>query len=160
MPIFALTAASVALVSAVAAAAVTDALDGIVGRRRHAGLRGAANVGAWLDPLCDKVFVVSTAASIAVHHDVAASVLALALLRDVALLLLLPVFVFVGGRARVLAHDYRARWSGKLTTVAQGLTFFAVVFAPRAVLACALAAAALGVVAVVERVVLAARPAP
>ena len=142
------------LLVVVAIAAATDALDGWVGRRTHAGLTGTANVGAWLDPLCDKAFVASAGAAIVVTYGVPLGVLALILLRDVSIALLVVLFRVIGGRGLFHAHDFRARAFGKVTMAAQVVTLASVVVAPRALVPLAVCTAVLGVAAVVERVVL------
>jgi phosphatidylglycerophosphate synthase len=129
----------------------------MVGRRIHAGRRGTANIGAWLDPLCDKVFVVSTAIAVVVTYDPPALVIVLVLLRDVALAILVVVFRLAGGRERFHGHDFRARVSGKATTVAQFAALLAVVFAPEWALPLAWISGVVGLVAVAERIVLAVR---
>ena len=86
-----------------AAAAVTDALDGVVARRRD----GATELGAVLDPLADKVLVVGALGGLAVHG-------------------LVPVWVVGAVAAReAIAVEIRARtWlpatlDGKAKTVLQ-----------------------------------------
>jgi phosphatidylglycerophosphate synthase len=138
-------------------AGVTDVLDGRLGRRLHGTLTGTANIGAWLDPLCDKVFAASAAAAIWVAYRPPAGVVVLVLLRELALLVLMPAFRLAGGRARFHAHDYRARLAGKATTAAQFAALLAVVFAPGLAFPLAWLAAVLGVCALAEYAVLAAR---
>jgi phosphatidylglycerophosphate synthase len=145
------------LVAVMVLAAATDLLDGYFGRRLHGQRRGTADVGAWLDPVCDKVFTASAAVAVVVTYDPPALVIALVLLRDVLLAALVPVFRLAGGRDRFHGHDFRARASGKATTVAQFATLLAVVFAPSWALACAWLCGLVGLLAVVERVVLAVR---
>jgi cardiolipin synthase len=141
-------------------AGATDLLDGWIGRRTHPRARtGLADVGAWLDPVCDKVFTVSTAAAIVVTWDPPVVVVVLLLLRDVALAVLTIVFRLVAGRERFAAHDYRATPSGKATTVLQFATLLAILFAPRWAVPSAWLCGFVGALAVVERVVLATRPA-
>src|SRR6187401_46881 len=56
-----------------ALAGITDVLDGWVERRQRAREGAAAgpveSMGAWLDPLCDKVFILSLVTAITVAHD-------------------------------------------------------------------------------------------
>lgn len=138
-------------------AAVSDVLDGRLGRKLHGPRHGTANVGAWLDPLCDKVFTASVAAAVIVTCDPPAIVVLLVLLRDVLVAVLLPVFRLAGGRERFHGHDFRARVSGKATTVAQFAALLAVVFAPAWAQALAWLCGLLGLLAVAERVALAMR---
>lgn len=138
-----------------ALAAVTDVLDGLVGRRLHPAAEGTANIGAWLDPVCDKTFMVSAAAAIAVTWHVDVVVVLLLLVRDLAMPPLTLLFRLVAGPGMFHGHDFRARWSGKLTTGAQVFTLAAVVVVPSAVWPMAIATAMLGIIALAERVWLA-----
>lgn len=142
------------LVAVVVAAAVTDGLDGWVGRRTHAGRIGTADVGAWLDPLCDKIFVISAAAAVVVSYSLPAHILALVLLRDAGIACLVVVFRAVAGAERFHAHDFRARGFGKATMAAQLLTIASVVAWPPAVFSLAVCTALLGAAAIIERVAL------
>jgi phosphatidylglycerophosphate synthase len=141
-----------------AMAALTDVLDGRVGRRTHQAAisqSGTHHVGAWLDPLCDKLFISSAALAVLSAMSMSWWLLPLVLLRDLALLPMTLVFRLVGGADRFHGHDFRARWSGKATTGLQGATCASALFYPAAVWPLAIAAAVVGLVAVVERVVLA-----
>lgn len=149
------------LLTVVAAAAVSDGLDGWIGRRTHGALaaKGTSNIGAWLDPVCDKIFVVSAALAVVTTYDAPLLVLPLLLVRDAAVAALLVVFRLAGGHGLFHAHDFRATPSGKATTVAQIATIVAIVVAPAAyvsstVLPLAFGAATLGAFAVVDRVLL------
>jgi phosphatidylglycerophosphate synthase len=145
------------LVVLLALAAVSDVLDGFFGRRLHGSHRGTADVGAWLDPLCDKVFTASAATAVVVTCDPPLLVVALVLLRELLLAVLVPVFRLAGGHERFHRHDFRARVSGKAATVAQFAALLAVMFAPGCALALAWLCGLVGLVAVAERVVLAVR---
>lgn len=141
----------------VGAAAISDMLDGWLGRKAHAGLAGDQNVGAWLDPVCDKIFVVSAACAVIFAHGMPWVALVMLVSRDVAIFVLAIVFRVVGGRELFHQHDFRARWSGKITTGLQIAALVAVVVWPEAVMALAGAAFITGVWAVIERVMLARR---
>lgn len=143
------------LLTVAALAAVSDWLDGWLGRRTHASLTGTANVGAWLDPACDKVFTASFAVAVAVTYQPAAGVIVLVLARDVAIAALTVVLRMAGGAARFHAHDFRATITGKATTVAQFATIGAVLLAPEWVWPLAWTTAVLGCAAIAERVRLA-----
>ena len=143
------------LLVVLAVAAITDVLDGLVGRRLHPPATGTDNIGAWLDPICDKTFMVSAAAAIAWAWRVEPTVIALLLLRDLAMPPLTLAFRLVAGPGVFHGHDFRAKWSGKLTTGLQVFTLAAVVVAPAAVWPMAVVTAGLGVIAVAERVWLA-----
>lgn len=127
-----------------AAAAVSDLLDGWVARRQ--GLP-PENLGAWLDPLCDKFFVASAILAVWFVH---APPWWMALVASARELLLLPLVT-----AKVLVPSlrnrhvpFRAKLLGKATTVAQFALFAAVLsgwreaWAPLAVTCGVLGAAA------------------
>lgn len=109
------------VLSLMAAAALSDLLDGWVARRRgHPG----DGMGAWLDPLCDKIFVVSTLAALLVTFTPPAWLVALAATREV---VLFPLVLarFLWPRLRRAAIPWKALVLGKAATVLQ----FAVVLA-------------------------------
>jgi phosphatidylglycerophosphate synthase len=105
------------LLAAMFVAALTDWLDGRVARGR--GDAAAHATGAWLDPLCDKVFVVSVALLVFVVHDPPGWFVALVLTREI---LQVPLVALYHLR-RKRGFDFRAGLLGKATTCAQ---FFAV----------------------------------
>jgi cardiolipin synthase (CMP-forming) len=137
------------LLGVVVAAAITDLLDGWTARKlahRRNEPFDPTGMGAWLDPLCDKVFVVSAVIAVVVAWDPRPSVMALVLLRDVLQVPLLAAFLlFWGARVRL---DYRAALAGKLTTVLQFAALLSILVLPRATWPLAIACAVLGVVAV------------
>ena len=103
-------------------AAVSDLLDGWLARRM--GVPGE-DLGAWLDPLCDKAFVVSTLVAVWVAFQPAWWLAALAATREVVLLpLVIARFVVPGVRDRPL--PWKAKSLGKATTVAQFGLFMSV----------------------------------
>jgi cardiolipin synthase len=132
------------LLSTVAVAALTDVLDGLLARRA-ARTRSIGGAGAWLDPACDKVFVLSTLTAVATATGPPASTLALIALRE---LLLLPLLVALAVIARRGARpDLRANLLGKATTGAQLLAVLALALGrgeARALAAGSYAARALG----------------
>ncbi len=107
-----------------AAAAISDLLDGWAARR--AGVP-AENIGAWLDPLCDKFFIVSALAAVWLVHGPPVWMAVVASTRE---LVLLPLVVakMVVPRLRNRHIPFRAKLLGKVTTVAQ-FALFAVVLA-------------------------------
>lgn len=128
-------------------AALSDFLDGWLARRL--GVPGE-DLGAWLDPLCDKAFVVSTLVAVWLAFGPPWWLAALAATREV---LLLPLVVarFVVPRARERHVPWKAKSLGKATTVAQFGLFLAVLLnVPAAWTPLAVAAAALGVGAAVQ----------
>lgn len=107
-----------------AAAAVTDVLDGWVARRRGVNPAGA---GSWLDPICDKLFIGSVLAALYFQRRVPLGVLALIVSRE---LLQLPMVVVYRASAtlrRWLRYDFRASLLGKGATVMQFLAVSALI---------------------------------
>ncbi len=96
-------------------AGLTDWLDGWVARRAHIP---AENMGAWLDPLCDKIFVGSILAAIWIQYEVPLWIGLVALLRE---FVLLPLFVakVLWPSLRRRTFRFRAKVLGKVTTVIQ-----------------------------------------
>jgi len=126
-------------------AAFTDAIDGTVARwLRH---RGASrpDIGGWLDPLVDKVFVVIVLATIWWHtRDTV--LIALIATREILFAPLLLVY-FV---RRVPTDHVKARTIGKAATIAQFLACAVAVVDPTYAWPLAIAAAGLGVAAIVD----------
>ena len=98
------------------AAAATDLLDGWLARRL-----GPSRLGAWMDPVADKIFMLTEFAMLALSGALGPFEITGVLLRDV----LAPA----GYLASVVAHrPFRvppARVGGKAVTVGQTLTLFA-----------------------------------
>ena len=98
------------------AAAATDLLDGWLARRL-----GPSRLGAWMDPVADKIFMLTAFAILALSGALGPFEITGVLLRDV----LAPA----GYLASVVAHrPFRvppARVGGKAVTVGQTLTLFA-----------------------------------
>lgn len=106
-----------------ALAAISDALDGAMARR--AGADPA--IGAWLDPVCDKAFVIALFVAIWWVSEPPWEIAALCAVREMIVgPLVLAHFVVPGRRARRV--DYRARPSGKATTCAQFVAIGALLF--------------------------------
>jgi phosphatidylglycerophosphate synthase len=124
------------------AAAFTDWADGRVARGR--GDAGAT--GAWLDPLCDKAFVVSVALLVFVVHDPPGWFVAAVLAREVLQApLVLAYHLGPAGRER---FDFTASLVGKATTCAQFLAIGALVLGLDVAGPLAVFAALLGILAV------------
>jgi phosphatidylglycerophosphate synthase len=138
------------LLTLLAAAAVTDWLDGVVARRMQGRVKrhGTDDIGAWLDPLCDKVFVVSAACAVVWAYGPPWQVLVLMLVRDLATAVLVPTFRVAAGRHAFHRHDFRAVHVGKITTVLQFATMLAIIFIPKVALSLAFAAALTGTAAI------------
>lgn len=132
------------VLSLLALAGLSDLLDGRLARSR--GVPGD-ELGAWLDPLCDKVFIASALAAVWLTH---APEWWLALLAATRELLLLPLIVarFAVPALRERHFTWRAKALGKATTVAQFGLFAAVLLGvdrawlPLAALSAVLGAAA------------------
>lgn len=139
-----------------AIAAVTDMLDGRVARalraRRMArglgtgGLGEAQAVGAWLDPLCDKIFVMSAVASVYVGWQPPVLVLALICTRELVLIPLMLLYEVLGKPRQQRPLDFRAGPAGKATTVAQFASVAAVITLPSLALPVATVASVSGLV--------------
>ena len=102
----------------VAAAAVTDVLDGAVARRRGLDASGA---GSWLDPICDKLFVAAVLASLHFERQVPFGILALIVARELLQLPMVIVYRASPTLRRWLRYDFRASVLGKAATVVQFL---------------------------------------
>lgn len=133
-------------------AALTDIFDGTVARHVPRGRAvvsaDAGGIGSWLDPLCDKLFVVQAFVVVVVTYQPPAWAMAVLLLRDVVQTLLLLGYRAARGRAAIDAIDYHANPWGKATTVVQFLTLTAVVFDLAAAVPLAVLAGGLGLMAV------------
>ena len=141
------------------AAALTDVLDGRFARaiRAHrerrgedpGALAGKGGIGAWLDPLCDKTFVLSLLAAIYVTFHPAWWIVLLIATRE---LFLVPLALFYRFhptlRAR-LRFDFRAGLLGKAATVAQFGAVAAILIEPRWTVGFAVAAGVLGFAATI-----------
>ena len=132
----------------IALAAATDAADGTVARRaRRRGAVGA-DIGGWLDPLVDKLFVAIVLATIWFHtRDLV--LIGLIAARE---LVLVPLVIVYLARRRPTSH-LRADPVGKAATIAQFVACAVAVAAPRAALPVAAVAAVLGLAAVVHYIV-------
>jgi cardiolipin synthase len=148
------------LVAVLVAAGLSDVLDGRIARAirrrriargRDPGVAGQAQaMGAWLDPLCDKLFVVSALTAVAIFYQPPWLVVLLAATRE---LFLVP-FALAYWRARRLRHrlrfDFRAGRLGKATTAVQFATVAAILFWPPAALPLAIGASAVGFLAAIR----------
>lgn len=142
------------LIALMVGAAVTDVLDGrfaraIRARRIARGdepgtLADKGGVGAWLDPLCDKTFVVSLLLAAWVSLEPAWWVVPAIATREVFLIPMALGYRFIGSLRSRFSFDFRAGWTGKLATVAQFAAVAAMLVAPGAVEPLALAAAVIG----------------
>lgn len=133
-------------------AALTDAADGNVARwaRRRTGDTGST-AGEWLDPVADKFFILVVLGAIQVHDPAPWGLIALIVARELVLIPLAAIYrLVVHGRRE---HAFQAQALGKAATVAELFAIAALV--ARAVVApfilpLAIAAAVLGLLAVVQ----------
>jgi cardiolipin synthase len=98
------------LIALAVVAGATDILDGWLATR----LKLAGGAGTWLDPLCDKIFILSLAAAIGFAWGPGLAVVLLIAARE---LILLPAAAALFLSAR--RGDWRAAWIGRLATGAQ-----------------------------------------
>ena len=128
-------------------AALTDTADGTVARwAKRRGSHGP-DIGGWLDPLVDKLFVAIVLAAVWYFtRDLV--VIALIGARELVLVPLTAVYLLATSRRREL----RADPIGKAATIAQFVALGVVMFAPRYALIAAAVAAVLGLAAVVHYV--------
>lgn len=145
------------LLGILAVAAATDVLDGRVARAIRArrmsrgedpGRLGEAHaLGSWLDPLCDKLFVLSVVGAVAYAFRPPLYQVALIAAREIILVPFALAYALVPSARRLLRVDFRAGVAGKATTVIQFAAVAAIVFLPGAAIVLCAAAAAAGLVA-------------
>ncbi len=134
-------------VAIVVVAATTDTADGHLARWLKRRGRTSPDIGGWLDPLMDKVFVAIVLAVIWMHsHELL--VIALIGARE---LLLVPLVAIYLARHRPVG-ELRADPIGKAATVAQFIALAIAVSVPSWAIIAASTAAVLGVIAVVHYV--------
>ena len=129
----------------IVAAAATDAADGNVARWMQRRGHTRPDIGGWLDPLVDKLFVAIALAAIW-YHTRALDVIALIGARE---LVLVPVAIAYLARRRPV-RDLHADWLGKLATIAQFAALAVALALPARALVAAAVAGALGVAAAVH----------
>jgi CDP-diacylglycerol--glycerol-3-phosphate 3-phosphatidyltransferase len=132
-----------ARVGLIGAAAVTDFLDGWLARRANATSRW----GALLDPIADRVFVLTVAGTFLYTGALTASGCAIVLMRDIA-----TAVGFLVARAIPWLREvkFQARLGGKVVTVLQLITLAAVLVHPEAVPALLAVVAVASVVSIID----------
>jgi phosphatidylglycerophosphate synthase len=141
-----------------ALAAVTDVLDGHLARRNVARAQAAGlavtggGSGAWLDPICDKVFVALVLAAIVVSRHPNLWLVALIISRELFQLPMSLVYRFFPPLRSWLRYDFRASGLGKAATVAQFLAIAALILDHPSIAIFAAIAFVLGVAALVDYV--------
>lgn len=149
-----------ASIAVVAAAAVTDALDGWVARRvrrRHTGAAEPRRIGEWLDPVCDKFFVVTVLATIWVELHPPAALLVLIAARELILVPLGLAYVALILVSPHVRYEFQAGAIGKAATVTQFAALLALLVESPLVPGLALAAGALGIAAAAHYILRASR---
>lgn len=140
------------------AAALTDTADGHVARwAKRRGAPGSSNgpdIGGWLDPAVDKLFVAIVVGAIWIHTR-ALAVIVLLGARELVLVPLLGLYLAL----RVPHRPLQADGLGKAATVAQFIALCVIAVAPAAALAAAAVAGGLGLLAAAHYVVVAVRTA-
>ncbi len=148
------------MIALMVGAAVTDVLDGrfaraIRARRLARGedpgkLADKGGVGAWLDPLCDKAFVLSLLLAIYVDREPTWWVIPAIATREVFLVPMALGYRFIGSLRSRFSFDFRAGWTGKIATVTQFAAVGAMLVAPEVVEPLAIAAGVIGFAAFVH----------
>ena len=130
-------------------AAVTDLLDGWLARRLSSTApdgapAGFRNIGAWLDPICDKTFVVSALAAVTYGTGTPLWVMLLVAAREI---IQVPLYLVLKARGVFMRFDFRASLMGKAATVTQFAAVAALLFRHPSALPLAGAAAVAGTTA-------------
>jgi phosphatidylglycerophosphate synthase len=135
-------------------AALTDVLDGYLARRQAQRAGGTqepdGGTGAWLDPICDKLFVGAVLAAIIVRRHPPPLIIALILTRELVQLPLGIAYRFIPTLRSWLRYDFRASLLGKAATVAQFLAIAALILDHASIAAFAVIAFALGIAALAD----------
>jgi len=135
-------------------AALTDVLDGYLARRQaqRAGRPSEPDggTGAWLDPICDKLFVGAVLAAIIVKRHPPPLIIALILTRELAQLPLGIAYRFIPALRSWLRYDFRASLLGKAATVAQFLAIATLILDHPSNAAFAVIAFGLGIAALAD----------
>ncbi len=124
-----------------AVAAASDLLDGWLARRL-----GPSRIGAVLDPITDKIFMIAAFAMLALSRALTPLEVAGVLLRDI----IAPLVYLVSLAVRRPLPAIPARAGGKLVTVGQSLTLFAWLIDSRYLEPVAWATAAMGLYALAD----------
>lgn len=133
----------IAIFGIIAAAAISDLLDGFVARKT--GVHD--DTGAWLDPLCDKVFMMSVLVATFVWREPPLVMVAAIGAREILQVPLLVLYTL--RRTKEVHFNFKAGWPGKITTVLQFVAVMLLLIErPEAAIAAA-ACAALGIYSVI-----------
>lgn len=126
----------------VAAVGVTDLADGFFARRMPSHDRRS---GQLVDPITDKLFVLIALMAFAVRGDITIGVLMILLARDI-----FATFGFLLLKALHWPIQFKARLSGKTTTVLQLAVLMALLFWPAAVRPLVLLVAVASIIAIAD----------
>jgi cardiolipin synthase (CMP-forming) len=126
----------------VAAVGLTDLADGYFARRMPSHDRRA---GAIIDPITDKLFVLIALLAFAIRRDISVGMLLIVLARDI-----YNTFAFFILKALHWDFQFRARLSGKVTTVLQLAVLVALLFWHAAVVPLVYLVGAASVVAILD----------
>jgi phosphatidylglycerophosphate synthase len=113
-----------AALAVLALAAVSDMLDGWLARRKPQRI----GWGAWLDPVCDKFFIIAVMVGLYLSQHPSLKTLLPILTRETAILVLFLIHRLVPS-LRNIRYDYRAHALGKAATAAQFMAATALLFA-------------------------------
>jgi phosphatidylglycerophosphate synthase len=133
------------VIAAIVAAAVSDAVDGNLARWLQRRGKREPDIGGWLDPLADKIFVAIVLAAIAIHTQ-SIAIVALIGARELLLLPLLAIYLATRKNRPALHAD----WLGKIATIAQFVALTIAVAAPAYAWPAAIVTAVIGLAAVVH----------
>jgi Phosphatidylglycerophosphate synthase len=114
----------IAALAVLGLAAISDVLDGWLARRQPQPL----SWGEWLDPICDKFFIIAVMAGLYLCQHPPLRTLLPILTREAAILVLFLIHRLVPSM-RSIRYDYRAHALGKAATAAQFLAAAALLFA-------------------------------
>jgi len=134
-----------------ALAGLSDVLDGWLERKRRERLglpQGGESIGAWLDPVCDKVFILSVLVAITAAHALPWWIIPLIALREILQTLIVAATRLLPAVRQRLRPRFKANVLGKLTTIIQFVTIGAILLNRPGAVPLAFATALLGLVAV------------
>jgi phosphatidylglycerophosphate synthase len=142
------------LASILVAAAISDMLDGFVARRireqrwarhHHPGSFAAGSgLGAFLDPLCDKIFVTSMLVAVAWAYEPPLPLVFAVATRELLMAPLMVGFAVVDGPWKK-GHDFTAGLLGKLSSILEFTAIWALLLHPPAFAPLAIACIPVGV---------------
>jgi cardiolipin synthase (CMP-forming) len=141
-----------------ALAGLTDIVDGQIARlvrrrRQQSGQPPPSLLGEWLDPICDKTFVVSVLVALWAGPGLPLPLLLAIATREIILVPIAALYRLTPALRARLHYRFRAGVLGKAATIAQFLAITAILFRdPRAPLA-AIAASVIGACAAVAYIV-------